>query len=139
MYSMPQRCDRHAWSLTGELTAMSELPRTPAAIADLLGETEPQPRQQLTWIAKRLGPRGMAALVEAVLAIEAQGGIVLPTGYRRTPGGVLFWLVKTGWKPPLVCPVALAEVLQTIPTDLNKAPYGRTRRGDIGGPVHVPI
>ena len=22
---------------------------------------------------------------------------------------------------------------------VNKAPYGRTRRGDIGGPVHVPI
>jgi hypothetical protein len=99
---------------------MPELPRTPAAIADLLGETEPHPRQQLTWIAKRLGPRGMAVLVEAVLAIETQGGIVLPSGYRRTPGGVLFWLVKTGWKPPIVPSVPLAQALQTIPTDLRK-------------------
>src|SRR5262245_13258025 len=86
---------------------------TPAAIADLFGETEPQPRQQIQWIARRFGPLGMAALVEAVLAIEAQGGIVLPTGSRRTHGGVLFWLVKSGWKPPAVPHVPLAEALQT--------------------------
>jgi PHAX RNA-binding domain len=38
----------------------------------------------------------MTALLEAVWSIEAQGGIVLPDGRRRTPGGVLFYLTKVG-------------------------------------------
>ncbi len=43
----------------------------------------------------RLGPERARALLGQALTVEAQGGLTLPDGRRRTPGGVFFYLVCT--------------------------------------------
>jgi hypothetical protein len=43
----------------------------------------------------RLGPARARALLGQALTVEAQGGLTLPDGHRRTPGGVFFYLVRT--------------------------------------------
>ena len=63
-------------------------------IADLLGEAEPRPCAQIAQLMTRLGPIAMTVLVEAVLSIEAQGGMLTAAGRRRTPGGVLLYLTQ---------------------------------------------
>src|SRR5262245_56391313 len=73
-----------------------------ATIADQLGEMKTEPRTLIRRLTRRLGPIAMTALLEAVWTIEREGGILLPDGRRRTPGGVLFYLTKVGatLKPP---------------------------------------
>lgn len=85
-----------------EVDEMQIVDLTPAELAAQLGETEAEPRKLLRRLTRRLGPMVMTVLLEAVWKIEAQGGIVLPNGQRRTPGGVLFYLTKVGatLKPP---------------------------------------
>jgi len=65
------------------------------AIAAVLGETLPPPLRIITRVVDRLGPARARALLGQALTVEAQGGLTLPDGTRRTPGGVFFSLVRT--------------------------------------------
>ncbi len=65
------------------------------AFAAVLGETLPPPLRIITRIVDRLGPARARALLGQALIVEAQGGLTLPDGTRRTPGGVFFFLVRT--------------------------------------------
>jgi len=64
-------------------------------IAAVLGETMPPPIRLITPAVDRLGPDRARALLSQALTVEAQGGLTLPDGRRRTPGGVFFHLVRT--------------------------------------------
>ncbi len=64
-------------------------------IAAVLGETMPPPIRIITRAVDRLGPDLARALLGQALTVEAQGGLTLPDGHRRTPGGVFFYLVRT--------------------------------------------
>ncbi len=64
-------------------------------IAAVLGETMPPPIRLITRTVDRLGPDRARAFLGQALTIEAQGGLTLPDGHRRTPGGVFFYLVRT--------------------------------------------
>jgi len=64
-------------------------------IAAVLGETMPPPVRLITRAVDRLGPERARALLGQALTVEAQGGLTLPDGHRRTPGGVFFYLVRT--------------------------------------------
>jgi hypothetical protein len=64
-------------------------------IAVVLGETLPPPVRIITRAVDRLGPVRARALLGQALTVEAQGGLTLPDGTRRTPGGVFFFLVRT--------------------------------------------
>lgn len=65
------------------------------AVAVVLGETMPPPIRIITRIVDRLGPDRARAFLGQALTVEAQGGLTLPDGTRRTPGGVFFFLVRT--------------------------------------------
>ena len=65
------------------------------AFAAVLGETLPPPLRLITRVVDRLGPDRARALLGQALTVEAQGGLTLPDGTRRTPGGVFFFLVRT--------------------------------------------
>jgi len=65
------------------------------AFAAVLGETMPPPLRIITRVVHRLGPARARALLGQALTVEAQGGLTLPDGTRRTPGGVFFFLVRT--------------------------------------------
>jgi len=64
-------------------------------IAAVLGETLPPPVRTITRIVDRLGPDRARALLGQALTSEASGGLVLPDGRRRTPGGTFLFLVRT--------------------------------------------
>jgi len=64
-------------------------------IAAVLGETMPPPIRLITRAVDRLGPDRARAVLGQALIVEAQGGLTLPDGHRRTPGGVFFYLVRT--------------------------------------------
>jgi len=64
-------------------------------IAAVLGETLPPPIRIITRAVDRLGPERARALLGQALTIEAQGGLTLPDGHRRTPGGTFLYLVRT--------------------------------------------
>ncbi len=69
-------------------------------IADRLGETEEQARQQFVRTVRTLGRTQSLALLEETLQTEANGGIMLPDGSRRrTAGGVFFFLARTKGQP----------------------------------------
>ncbi len=65
------------------------------AFAAVLDETMPPPLRIITRVVDRLGPARARALLGQALIVEAQGGLTLPDGTRRTPGGVFFFLVRT--------------------------------------------
>jgi len=65
------------------------------AFAAVLGETLPPPLRIITRIVDRLGPARARALLGQALTVEAQGGLTLPDGTHRTPGGTFFYLVRT--------------------------------------------
>ena len=68
-----------------------------AAIAAQLGETEQLPLRQIARALAALGEERVRAFVAEALAIEAQGGLMLPDGSRRrTLGGVFFHLLRKG-------------------------------------------
>jgi len=64
-------------------------------IAAVLGETLPPPIRTITRVVDRLGPDRARALLGQALTSEASGGLLLPGGRRRTPGGTFFHLVRT--------------------------------------------
>ncbi len=69
-------------------------------IADRLGETEEQARQQFVRTVRTLGRTQSLALLEETLQVEAAGGLMLPDGSRRrTAGGVFFFLARTKGQP----------------------------------------
>ncbi len=71
-----------------------------AAIAAQLGETEQLPLRQIARALTALGEERIRALVARALAIEAQGGLMLPDGSRRrTLGGVFFQLLRKDVTP----------------------------------------
>ena len=73
---------------------------TVAAIAAQLGETEQLPQRQIARALTTLGEERVRGLVARALAIEAQGGLMLPDGSRRrTLGGVFFQLLRKDVTP----------------------------------------
>ncbi len=64
-------------------------------IAAVLGEIMPPPIRLITRVVERLGPERARAFLGQALTVEAQGGLTLPDGRRRTPRGVFFYLVRT--------------------------------------------
>ncbi len=64
-------------------------------IAAVLGETLPPPIRTITRVVDRLGADRARALLGQALTIEASGGVLLPDGRRRTPGGTFLFLVRT--------------------------------------------
>jgi hypothetical protein len=64
-------------------------------IAAVLGETMPPPIRTITRVVDRLGPDRARALLGQALTSEASGGLLLPDGRRRTPGGTFLFLVRT--------------------------------------------
>ncbi len=64
------------------------------SIAAVLGETMPPPIRTITRIVDRLGSERARAVLGQALTVEAAGGLTLPDGRRRTPGGVFFHLVR---------------------------------------------
>ncbi len=73
-------------------------PETQAVAADIaaaLGETAPDPMEQIARAVDRLGTERTRAFLAQVQEIEAGGGRVLPDGSRRrTPGGLFFLLLR---------------------------------------------
>jgi len=65
------------------------------AIAAVLDESMPPAIRTITRAVDRLGPARARAVLGQALTVEAQGGLTLPDGRRRTPGGVFFYLVRT--------------------------------------------
>ncbi len=71
-------------------------PKAPALAAEIaaaLGETEPQPMEQITCAVDRLGTAQARAFLAQVQEIEAGGGRMLPDGSRCRTSGVLFFLL----------------------------------------------
>ncbi len=64
-------------------------------IAAVLGETMPPPIRLITRVVERLGPDRARAVLGQALTVEAQGGLTLSDGHRRTPGGTFLYLVRT--------------------------------------------
>jgi len=66
-------------------------------IAAQFGETEDEPKRLIKRALRTLGEEQVRAFVAQALEVEAAGGLLLPDGSRRrTPGGVLFHLMRTG-------------------------------------------
>jgi len=66
-------------------------------IAAQFGETEDEPKRLIKRALRTLGEERVRAFVAQALEVEAAGGLLLPDGSRRrTPGGVLFHLMRTG-------------------------------------------
>jgi hypothetical protein len=66
-----------------------------AQIAEALGETESQPRDQIRRMIKIMGADFAQELLRETEIVEAQGGLFLEReNRRRTPGGVFFYLAR---------------------------------------------
>jgi len=66
-------------------------------IAAQFGETEDEPKRLIKRALRTLGEERVRAFVAQALEVETAGGLLLPDGSRRrTPGGVLFHLMRTG-------------------------------------------
>ncbi len=87
--------DGHARPPTPYVSVPPDVWALARAVAVVLGETMPPPLRLITRIVDRLGPARARALLGQALTVEAQGGLTLPDGIRRTPGGVFFFLVRT--------------------------------------------
>ena len=86
------------------VAATDTTPSTPAdpvvrRIAAELGETEAQPLTHIARIVRTLGEERALALLARAEAVEAQGGLRLPDGSRRTKGGVFFRLAREQASP----------------------------------------
>ena len=68
-------------------------------IAAELGETEAQPLTHIARIVRTLGEERALALLARAETVEAQGGLRLPDGRRRTKGGVFFRLAREETSP----------------------------------------
>ncbi len=65
------------------------------AVAAVLDESMPPAIRTITRAVDRLGPARARAVLGQALTVEAQGGLTLPDGRRRTLGGIFFYLVRT--------------------------------------------
>src|SRR5258708_11657509 len=64
-------------------------------IAQMLGEFDPSPLQQIRLIVEHFGPDFAQALLAEVEEVEANGGMTTSNGKRRrTPGGVYLYLAR---------------------------------------------
>jgi PHAX RNA-binding domain len=92
-----------------------------ALLAAVLGETAPDPLQQLAQLREVFGPLGTWRLLQKTLDLEARGGVLTPQKHRRrTPGGVFFWLARQ-WcqtKQERAAFVVIPTIAQTV-TDLS--------------------
>jgi CHAD domain-containing protein len=68
-------------------------------ITTALGETKPMARGQIKRIVQTIGEERALAILQQALEVEEHGGLMLPDGKRRTPGGVFFRLVKEQMSP----------------------------------------
>ncbi|HZC85052.1 MAG TPA: phosphorylated adapter RNA export RNA-binding domain-containing protein [Rubrobacter sp.] len=68
-------------------------------ITTALGETKPMARGQIKRIVQTIEEERALAILQQALEIEQHGGLMLPDGKRRTPGGVFFRLVKEQMTP----------------------------------------
>lgn len=83
-----------------EQVSRKELKKAVAEIASLLGETLSAPKEQIRKIINVYGVEYARKLCEETLAIEEQGGLMVPdNSRRRTPGGVYFYLVRSRLSP----------------------------------------
>jgi hypothetical protein len=78
-----------------------KVPASPVVtqIAQALGETKPMARGQIKRIVQTIGDERALVLLQQALELEQHGGLMLPDGKRRTPGGVFFRLVKEQMSP----------------------------------------
>jgi hypothetical protein len=124
-----------------------------AQIAEALGETEPQPLDQIRRIVKVMGADFAFELLRATQAVEAQGGLFLEReNRRRTPGGVFFYLgydrmnkqqrgkifggpSPGGKAPPRFQADELPDVVQALTKQYGKA--STVKITVIGRPVQV--
>lgn len=65
-----------------------------AAYADELRETKHDPRDMIWRLTKHLGADVVREQVERAKQIEANGGMTLANGQRRTLGGIFFYNMK---------------------------------------------
>jgi len=86
--------DGHARPPTPYVSVPPDVWALARGIAAVLGETMPPPIRTITRVVDRLGPDRARALLGQALTSEASGGLLLPDGRRRTPGGVFFFLVR---------------------------------------------
>jgi CHAD domain-containing protein len=68
-------------------------------IAQALGETKPAALGQIKRIVQTIGEERALAILQQALDVEQHGGLMLPDGKRRTPGGVFFRLAKEQTTP----------------------------------------
>jgi hypothetical protein len=64
------------------------------SISTQLSETDPDAIQQIARAIRISGPELVQSTVKTALEIEAQGGLTLESGKRRTPGGVFFYQLR---------------------------------------------
>jgi cold shock CspA family protein len=100
------------------LATLREQQRVAGEIADQLGETEAEPREQIERIVQHLGIDTAQAWLRDTQAIEAAGGIMLADGSRRkTPGGVYFKLVRDNLTKTQMISIFYPDYEQTFPLD----------------------
>ena len=103
-----------------------------AAIAAQLGETEQLPRRQLARALVTLGEERVRALVAEALAVEAQGGLMLPDGSRRrTLGGVFFQLLRKD-----ITPAERRTIFPPHPASRSPAPAAPFSWEDYAAALH---
>lgn len=120
-------------------------------IAEALGETEPQPLEQIRRIIKVMGADFAEELLRETQTVEAEGGMFLEReNRRRTPGGVFFFLARNRMTKPQrgkvfanpissektpVPPLDLPEALQALTKHFGKA--STVKLTVIGRPTQV--
>jgi len=87
--------DGHARPPTPYVSVPPDVWALARGVAVVLGETMPPPIRTITRVVDRLGPDRTRALLGQALTSEAGGGLLLPNGRRRTPGGTFLFLVRT--------------------------------------------
>lgn len=72
------------------------------AVADALGEDEPEPRRTIRRAAALLGDTALRLAAAETARLLAAGGLVTLDGHRqRTPGGILLRVILEGCPPEL--------------------------------------
>jgi hypothetical protein len=104
-----------------------------AQIAEALGETEPQPLEQIRRLIKIMGTDFALDLLRETQAVEAAGGLFLEReNRRRTPGGVFFFLARNRMTKPQRGKVfggpVTSEKAPVQPLDLPEALHALTQQ-----------
>ena len=83
--------------MTPEAILARNLPPKPfdaAFLAQVLGETKPEPVQELAQLLEVFGAFATWRLLQKTLDLEARSGVRIWGKRRRTPGGAFFWLAR---------------------------------------------